>query len=71
MRRSKLNDLLSRFLKSIGIRTSYSRRLEIEKKLQLMFLDASGMNRHILNKGHRQIQIVRIRDALRMYITYL
>lgn len=71
MRRSKLNDLFFRFLKRVGIETSYSRRLEIEKKLNPMFLNASGINRHLRNKVSRHIQIMQIRDVADVYNLFM
>lgn len=71
MRRSKLNDLIFRFLKRVGIETSYSQRLEIEKKLHSIFFNASGINRHLRNKVNRHIQVMQIRDAADVYNLFM
>lgn len=64
---SGFKDSIFLFLKSMGIHTAYSRRLETEKKLYLIFSGTAGIKCRPLDKDHQHIQVIQVHDAADVY----
>lgn len=67
MRRAGLKDMLFQLLKWFGIKAFRPRRLEMEKRLDAMLTGTAGHKCRPLDKDHRHIQVVQVRDGADVY----
>lgn len=67
MRWLGLKEMFFRFLKRLGIKVPRPRRQEMEKRLDAMLAGASGIKCRPLDKDHRHIQIIQVRDSADVY----